>query len=712
MATSTVDGIESSIYAALDGNSVRLLKLYPGDANSEIHCDLSKHPVDEEPKYDALSYVWGSGRPDCHVVLDGRRVPIRKNLWRFLNHARRSPSRFARYLWIDALCINQADNAERTHQVGMMAKIFRSASCVVVWLGPAYGGSDQAMHLLNRSSSYWVRKERRDNFWASPLSASIVGLCARPYWQRLWVFQELAVARRAVFMCGDQLVPYLKLEQWLQAAASSPPTDSTWAKLQYKAFMFSPGPSLIRQATPIPALRQLLDLVLATKHLHCAEPRDKIYALLGIAEGGHLGVVPDYTTPLPVLLNQVLRNHHALFPPIDLDAVQKQCQRLGACFGDEGLLFSFCDDCDYMQRLVMETFPLSLEGSDISLWWARQYAHFSIQTLLLSNDAFDCVATLFAAVKAGSLPTVHLLLETSEVDVNTGTDTCTPLLLAVENRHHDIVKALMELDRIDVNRTAGPGFPPIVVATHLKDEVSMNLILQSGKVDFAMRDLEGHTPLQWALIKDDTFALETFLQYTNFDVADRHWLVLHRAIEYGSNNALKVLLKHKQDFMHLWTTQGQSLLHACVRWSNKTALKILLEYLEANDTLAGFVLPESLLPTAIENNDLPIVETLLEGGKLDRAIGKTLCLHPLQRALLKSDMDESERLISAGKADYELRDREYRLTMCFVHALATDEVRKMVNAAKARLEGQSTTHLSVLEHVPEKLARSFRSFDS
>lgn len=113
--------------------SIRLAVLQPGTRESSIRIKLVYKAYADQPKYEALSYVWG--RPDSvkSVELNGTRVEIRENLWFALVHFRNSTEE--RTLWIDAICINQVNLQERSEQVQLMAYIYSRAEKVLVWLG-------------------------------------------------------------------------------------------------------------------------------------------------------------------------------------------------------------------------------------------------------------------------------------------------------------------------------------------------------------------------------------------------------------------------------------------------------------------------------------------------------------------------------------------------------------------------------------------------
>ncbi|KAF2752143.1 HET-domain-containing protein, partial [Sporormia fimetaria CBS 119925] len=135
-----------------------------------IHCALQVFSLDACPAFVTLSYVWGHPDTQYDITLNGRRFLVRQNLYAALYHiakhialrgfephvsareAETQPSVIAnpsldtvdptkrlpncwKYIWIDALCINQEHISERNPQVRLMSEIHKSATFVLVWLG-------------------------------------------------------------------------------------------------------------------------------------------------------------------------------------------------------------------------------------------------------------------------------------------------------------------------------------------------------------------------------------------------------------------------------------------------------------------------------------------------------------------------------------------------------------------------------------------------
>lgn len=130
-------------------NEIRLLHIAPGQHDDDqITCTFSLASLDINIEYEALSYVWGDFKNMPSVNLGGHQVQVTKNLHSALRHLR-VPNR-ERILWIDALCIDQSNLQERTHQVSRMSSIYRQASCMIVFLGEAWEGSGIAIEILQR----------------------------------------------------------------------------------------------------------------------------------------------------------------------------------------------------------------------------------------------------------------------------------------------------------------------------------------------------------------------------------------------------------------------------------------------------------------------------------------------------------------------------------------------------------------------------------
>ena len=127
-----------TIYRPLPSGSqtIRLLELVPGKWTDDIKVQLREVTIAKaRDHYVAISYTWGQAGTVKQVLItcDRARVPVSENLYTILRRLRRPDVPV--FAWADALCINQQDPSERTHQVGMMSEIYRNSRETVIWLG-------------------------------------------------------------------------------------------------------------------------------------------------------------------------------------------------------------------------------------------------------------------------------------------------------------------------------------------------------------------------------------------------------------------------------------------------------------------------------------------------------------------------------------------------------------------------------------------------
>ncbi|KAH7377379.1 heterokaryon incompatibility protein-domain-containing protein [Pyrenochaeta sp. MPI-SDFR-AT-0127] len=165
--------------------------------------------------YAALSYVWGKPEYTHKILVGENYLAITPNLHAALLRLRDSTA--AKKLWVDAICINQADDEERAAQVEGMAQIYAFADHVLVWLGPQAEDSDAAFRTIESAAgragdleTYYSAAVHVDNIKGENLNLPIPeatvlnSLLKRPYFGRIWILQELAAARKSVILCGPQ----------------------------------------------------------------------------------------------------------------------------------------------------------------------------------------------------------------------------------------------------------------------------------------------------------------------------------------------------------------------------------------------------------------------------------------------------------------------------------------------------------------------------
>jgi hypothetical protein len=208
-----------------DGNYIRLLTFQPGAKNDKIVCTLATVFLPDAPHCEALSYVWGDETHKKSIECSGNRLDITRNLHEALLHLRSKDQR--RVLWVDAICINQEDNFERSKQVLLMRQIYAGAQQVLVWLGPESPDDREAFNVMHWLHSQTPAANVNDEYFRDEISSRAVQFVAstwaddaeppwddfvrmfmRPWFERIWVIQEVASARTVLVLCGRKNLPW------------------------------------------------------------------------------------------------------------------------------------------------------------------------------------------------------------------------------------------------------------------------------------------------------------------------------------------------------------------------------------------------------------------------------------------------------------------------------------------------------------------------
>jgi hypothetical protein len=113
--------------------AIRVVQVLPDRASSGLVQCLIHHTVVDDQPYQCLSYEWGTEDGGGQIFLNGRLITVRANLLAFLEES--THLFHSANLWIDALCIDQGNDKEKSCQVRRMGSIYENASQVIVWLG-------------------------------------------------------------------------------------------------------------------------------------------------------------------------------------------------------------------------------------------------------------------------------------------------------------------------------------------------------------------------------------------------------------------------------------------------------------------------------------------------------------------------------------------------------------------------------------------------
>ncbi|KAI6449200.1 hypothetical protein MCOR17_010195 [Pyricularia oryzae] len=217
--TTYISALQALLYKPLSEEigEIRLIVVNQGNSADPITCSFDTVSLTDTPtpSYDALSYTWGESEISREsIILDGTLLHVRANLYVALQAIRNSTGPVV--LWIDAISINQSDLDERARQVRLMRDVFAKARRVLAWVGPLQDERDiHAMELMTRiilepatSTGEAARDVKSLDHLHEKSLSSLYHFLSRPYWGRMWIVQELAVAQKCWVLCGSTRRPF------------------------------------------------------------------------------------------------------------------------------------------------------------------------------------------------------------------------------------------------------------------------------------------------------------------------------------------------------------------------------------------------------------------------------------------------------------------------------------------------------------------------
>ncbi|KAI4862677.1 heterokaryon incompatibility protein-domain-containing protein [Hypoxylon rubiginosum] len=324
--------------------------------------------MNDKPLYRALSYVWGSPTERVDIEVNGELLSIGSNLRAALLQLRQDqdcPS-----IWVDSICIEQTNTAEKSWHVNEMGKIFSGTEQVYLWLGPAADGSDEVMDFIShigptalqlgdisrpkrvlrdRIRDYVIDRsaagENNQHIHQDTIEASdsetvdedrvtligdfILGLTQnlallggheqslipgiecllrRDYWHRVWIVQEVSLAKVATVVCGQKTVAL----DLFDAVFSAVWFTRQWVAVErlFSPFFLPLQANLYGTIKCISVWRErrkgrsvlLRDVLLEygespqRPHYTATDPRDIVFGILGvISDLADLDVHADYS---------------------------------------------------------------------------------------------------------------------------------------------------------------------------------------------------------------------------------------------------------------------------------------------------------------------------------------------------------------------------------------------------------------------------------
>ena len=331
------------IYRLLDAEEFRLLQVHGYDNFGILRCSL-RHVTFKQDKvipYTAISYTWNESEKLWYgdydtspkpVRIDGVAVLVPDKVANIICLALQvmttmtqeqsrtmltSTKHNKQFIWIDAVCINQSDKNEKSHQVARMGTIYSCATEVLSFLGSPSPETDELIDQLH----IYCRPGGPQRRMSAKFLAAMINFFANDYWRRTWIFQELALAKTIHIICGSRALP---IEPMLQLNDSlEDPMVGFRGALTAMRFLVQ-SKSLLKRvwkngsidaAVPgdyvMTGVRKTFLEVLkeSRRHNGCYDPRDMLYSRMALASDSDT-MVPytDYEIPVEELYTRFATN--------------------------------------------------------------------------------------------------------------------------------------------------------------------------------------------------------------------------------------------------------------------------------------------------------------------------------------------------------------------------------------------------------------------
>jgi len=454
-----------------------------------------------------------------------------------------------RVLWIDALCINQDDDVERGLQVQQMGSIYSMAERVLIWLGESCYDADCAMYYMEQLqkegaqlssgtrdilNEEWVQLWKEVIYSLRPDQRGVLregcqNLLGRAWFKRVWIIQEAVNARAAEIVCGGRSV------------------SATIFALMPSLLEFTPEPQCqpILEVMPGPPRnrswlikkRDLHTMLTKFSRSEATDPRDNIYALLGISSDACNTELlrPNYEKSIRDVVADTV-SFLLNFNQLESDSLirgffnclhwtwERFRENVGGLANE--VLKDAMSDSKYApivrQLVLRDDIDRQLNVNDDTplMWLLGRSGNEEIVKLLFATGKEKIFpGALSIPAKNGFTELVKLLLDTEKVDVNfKDPGGRTPLSWAAHAGSEAVVKLLLETHGVEIDVRDSDGQSPLWCAASTGSEAVVKLLLETGRVDPDSKDRFGETPLLKAAYRNSAPVVKMLLETGKVDV--------------------------------------------------------------------------------------------------------------------------------------------------------------------------------------------------
>ncbi len=264
-------------------HQIRLLRLLSpssgADLDDGVKCSLETVRLDQKVSYRALSYTWGAPDRKSTIFINDAPFQVSKNLFDFLKAFRTRPEAND-LIWIDQIAINQDDIPERNSQVAHMKTVYTLAKEVIVWLGPGSAEELCAAAFIQKTAKLWKHDDTRAKL-ESAETTLLKTFAANPYFHRLWIVQEIILAKALQVLIGDRQLAWDDLSK-VYIEYSREIEDGPTSQIANMPAITRLAIAKIDHRGLEPSTTNIEDHLYYFFCQECADPRDKIYGSVGM----------------------------------------------------------------------------------------------------------------------------------------------------------------------------------------------------------------------------------------------------------------------------------------------------------------------------------------------------------------------------------------------------------------------------------------------
>ncbi|KAI5456036.1 heterokaryon incompatibility protein-domain-containing protein [Mariannaea sp. PMI_226] len=360
-----------------ENRGIRLVRLVPASrkppgTQSNIFLTIDHTSLNDGTSFLAMSYVWGEIKDTITISVNGEPFLIGRNLHLLLEQLR--ADNVGSWIWVDSICIDQSNNEEKSWQVDQMRDVYTLAHSVYLWLGPGSHESNLAMDFMAdvgpkaiaagimtqwtgsnlrrldqeavnhlKTRSLYALDKRTDPGGGSELHQFVFNLLQddrlrgssgssavcdgfsnilrRINWHRVWIIQEVALAREALVLCGTKKVSIDIFDATFTAIWCCIFSRPAQLHQSYTSFCEGLDTNLYtiksldvrrrrRQSERIRLMDIIFEVLVAPgrPHYSVTDHRDIVFGLLGVVTNSNeLGISADYAKTVPEVFSMMTR---------------------------------------------------------------------------------------------------------------------------------------------------------------------------------------------------------------------------------------------------------------------------------------------------------------------------------------------------------------------------------------------------------------------